>query len=144
MVKLDPKWAETPESLFQRSLETNNRRLRERFLALALIASGRSIKQVASQVGRRRQTVAEWVEKYNAQGIDGLQPKFKNKAMTSLSEAQFERLKQALNGCPTTYGMAGTKWRSQDVVVYVRETFGKKIHPETARRYIQKLRGNHK
>jgi len=144
MVKLDPKWAETPESLFQRSLETSNRRLRERFLALALVASGRSIKQVAAQVGRRRQTVAEWVEKYNAQGIDGLQPKFKNKAMTSLSEAEFECLKHALKECPTTYGLSGSKWRSRDVVVYVREKFEKEIHSETARRYMQKLKAKQK
>lgn len=141
MIKLDPKWLETSESLFQRSLETNNRRLRERYLALALIASGRSVKQVAAQVGRRRQTVAEWVEKYNSLGIEGLTPGFKSKAVTSLSDAEFEILKQTLNERPAQHGVASVKWRSSDVAWYVREKFGKEIHSETARRYMHRLNG---
>lgn len=141
MIKLDPKWLETSESLFQRSLETDNRRLRERYLALALIASGRNVKQVAAQVGRRRQTVAEWVDRYNALGVEGLRPEFKSKAVTSLSDAEFEILKQALNERPAQHGVASVKWRSGDVARYVREKFGKEIHLETARRYMHRLNG---
>lgn len=140
MIKLNPKWLETSESLFQRSLETDNRRLRERYLALALIASGRSIKQVSAQVGRRRQTVADWVERYNALGIEGLQLGFKKKVVTVLSETEFDILKDALNECPQKFGISSTKWRSSDVACYVKEKFDKKIHFETARRYIHRLR----
>ncbi|MFT5367895.1 MAG: transposase [Candidatus Latescibacterota bacterium] len=139
MIKLDPKWMDTPESLFQLSLETNSRRLRERFLALALIASGRSVKQVAAQVGRRRQTVAEWVEKYNALGVDGLKPEFKSKAVALLSDAEFEVLGQALYQSPQRFGLSSDKWRSFDVACFVKEKFNKEIHPETARRYIHRL-----
>ena len=144
MLKLDPKWLETSESLFQRSLKTDNRRLRERYLALALIASGRSVKQVAAQVGRRRQTVAEWVERYNALGLEGLKPEFKSKAVTSLSEAEFEILKQTLHEHPKQHGISSLKWRSNDVVWYIKEKFGKNIHAETARRYIHRLNGTKK
>ncbi len=139
MVKLNPQWAETSESLFQRSLETDGRRLRERYLALALIASGRSIKQVAAQVGKRRQTVAEWVDRYNKLGIEGLKPEFKSKAVASLSESEFDILKQTLGDPPHLHGISSSKWRSRDVVQYVKEKFNKQIHAETARRYLNRL-----
>lgn len=139
MIKLNPIWQDTSESLFQKSLETDNRRLRERYLALALIASGRSVKQVALQVGRRRQTVAEWVERYNALGVDGLKPGFKSKAVATLTDEEFSILKDALQNSPQQYGISSYKWRSQDVAMYIRKTFDKEIHSETARRYIHRL-----
>lgn len=139
MIKLNPQWLETSESLFQRSLETDSRRLRERYLALALIASGRSIKQVAAQVGKRRQTVAEWVDRYNKLGIDGLKPEFKSEAVASLSESEFDILKQALREPPHLQGISSVRWRSRDVVRYVKEKFNKQIHAETARRYLNRL-----
>ena len=140
MAKLDPTWEETAESLFQRSIETGNRRLRERFLALALIASGRSLLQVAEQIGRRRQTVADWVQRYNASGVQGLQPGFKSTAQTILTDAEFETLRAALKQAPQDVGLSGTVWRGWLVAEYIEKTFGKSVHPETARRYFNRLK----
>ena len=140
MAKLNPKWLETSESLFQLSLETDSRRLRERYLALALIASGRSIKQVAAQVGKRRQTVAEWVDRYNELGVDGLKPGFKSKAVASLSESEFDILRQTLSDPPHLHGLSSERWRSRDVVQYIKEKFKKDIHAETARRYLNRFK----
>ena len=40
MLRVDPKWGETSESLLRRGIEASYPRLRERFMALSLIASG--------------------------------------------------------------------------------------------------------
>lgn len=144
MIKLDPGWGETSESLFQKSLETDSRRLRERFLALALVASGRTLKQVAAQLGRRRQTVAEWVERFNESGATGLSPGFKSKATASLTDEEFAILAEALAISPKDNGIDSHKWRSLDVAVFIKQRFGKEIHAETARRYIHRLNGKKK
>jgi transposase len=136
MLKLDPKWMETSESLFQRGLIVKSVRLRERYLALALIASGRTIKQVAAQVGKRRQTLAEWVERYNAYGIDGIKPEFKSNRAPFLDEDQFLELIKALDQSPIQSGIPSTRWRGADVALWIEERWDIKIHPETARRYM--------
>lgn len=141
MVKLDSKWGETADSLFQRSIETGNRRLRERYLALALIASGRTLQQVAAQIKRRRQTVAEWIQKFNELGIAGLLPEFHSKVLPSLSEDEFTILRQLLARPPKENGFVGGRWRSRMVAELIEKTFHKSVHPETARRYLRRLKG---
>lgn len=141
MVKLDSKWGETADSLFQRSIETGNRRLRERYLALALIASGRTLQQAAAQLRRRRQTIADWIQRYNESGLSGLQPGFHSRAMPALTEAEFNALRIVLSRPPKENGFSGMRWRSRQVAEFIEKAFGKRVHPETARRYLRRLKG---
>jgi len=43
-----------------------------RLLALALVLEGRSRTEAADQAGMDRQTLRDWVHRYNAEGIEGL------------------------------------------------------------------------
>ena len=43
-----------------------------RLLALALVLEGRSRKEAAEQSGMDRQTLSDWVHRYNADGVSGL------------------------------------------------------------------------
>ena len=43
-----------------------------RLLALALVLEGRPRTEAAEQNGMDRQTLRDWVHRYNAEGIDGL------------------------------------------------------------------------
>ena len=43
-----------------------------RLLALALVLEGRSRTAAAEQSGMQRQTLRDWVHRYNAAGIEGL------------------------------------------------------------------------
>ena len=43
-----------------------------RLLAIALVLEGRSRAEAAEQNGMDRQTLRDWVHRYNAEGIDGL------------------------------------------------------------------------
>ena len=77
MLRLDPKWGETSESLLRRALEASHPLLRERFMALSLISSGQPGTKVAHQLGRNRNTIAGWVHLFNESGPAGLAPTFK-------------------------------------------------------------------
>ena len=67
------KWNQTPEELLQLSMEANNQRSRERYLALYMIGSDQSnATQWAAQIGRENQTVMGWVHRYNEAGPEGV------------------------------------------------------------------------
>jgi len=66
MLKVDPKWGETPASLLQRSLQAESKRLRERVLALSLVAPWVNRPgQVAKHIGRPPQPVCEGISRFN-------------------------------------------------------------------------------
>ena len=58
-----------------------------RLLALALVLDGRSRTEAAEQNGMDRQTLSDWVHRYNAAGIDGLKSCRPPGAAPLLSEA---------------------------------------------------------
>ena len=45
-----------------------------RLLALALILEGQSREAAAEQAGMDRQTLRDWVYRYNAEGVAGVRP----------------------------------------------------------------------
>ncbi|MFQ5796721.1 MAG: transposase [Candidatus Bipolaricaulia bacterium] len=89
-LKLNPHWGETPRSLLQKSLEAEIKMLRERFLALYFIASGLSASQMALLLGRTRQTVTEWVQRFNRGGPEALTPKWRGHPGKRLSDEELE------------------------------------------------------
>jgi len=139
MLKLDPKWDETPESLFQKALNTSDRHLRFRLMALYFVASGYSVIIAASKIGKHRVTVAQWVHKFNAQGIEGVVSKWKGNPGRILDDHELEKLKEIISRHPREVGIKKGRWTAKAVAAYVKKYFGKKIHPDTARNYLHFL-----
>lgn len=138
-LKLNPQWGETPQSLLQRSLEAETKILRERFLALHFIASGLSATQAAQKLGRARQTVAAWVRCFNRGGPEALVPKWRGRPGKRLSQEELEQLREVVRRPPRAVGIKAGRWTARLVAAYVQRTFGKRVHPETARRYLHEL-----
>jgi hypothetical protein len=83
-VAFSPDHGESSASLFRNSLTAPPPRLRERLVALALIAEGLPAKVVAQRLGRNRGAVESWVQRFNADGLDGLGPEFRGQPGTLL------------------------------------------------------------
>jgi transposase len=67
------KWGQTPEEIYQLSLQAPHARSRERFQALYMIGTQPiNATEWAHQIGRKNQTVMEWVHKYNTNGPESL------------------------------------------------------------------------
>lgn len=63
------KWKQTAEDVRQLSMTAIHPRSRERYQALYLIGSGQTnASQWADHINRCKQTVLEWVHRYNAGG----------------------------------------------------------------------------
>jgi transposase len=68
------KWGQTRQEIYQLSLKAAHARSRERFQALYMIGTQQvNATEWAKQIGRRNQTVMEWVHQYNEQGPASLQ-----------------------------------------------------------------------
>ena len=126
---------ETAESLFRRAIP--HKRLRERYLAPALIALGEPAIKVAKKLDRSRGTVEARAHKFNAPGLDGIEPDWKGNPGTILSEEELEQLCNAVKKSPREVGFKNGRWTGRLVAAFVYERFGKRIR--TAIRYLHRL-----
>ena len=139
MLKLNPKWRETAESLLQKSISEPNERVRERLLALHFVASGESADRVARKIGRSRYALYEWIHNFNAKGIAGIIPSWKGNPGKLLSDEQLDALKEAVKQHPRDLGIKKGRWTAVTVAAYVQKSFGVKISHDTARDYLRLL-----
>ena len=64
-----------------------------RLLAFAMVLDGSSRLEAARQAGMDRQTLCDWVHRYNATGVDGLVSQTPPGSMPKLTEAQMAELR---------------------------------------------------
>jgi transposase len=90
MVRPDfEKWNETVEDIRRLSIEAEHARSRERFQALYMIGSDQeNASQWAKRIHRRKQTVLEWVHRYNAYGPAKLHYQHTGGRQPTLNEAE--------------------------------------------------------
>lgn len=95
-----------------------------RLIALANAVDGMSREQAARQAGMDRQTLRDWVIRFNAEGVAGLRDRPKSGRPTWLDEGRLAAFKAlVLRGPdPERDGVSG--WRAQDLCRLVATRFG--------------------
>src|SRR3954451_15718548 len=71
-----------------------------RMLALALVLEGRSRAEAARAAGTDRQTLRDWVHRYNAEGLDGLHDRRRPGPRPRLTPGQAAELATAVERGP--------------------------------------------
>jgi transposase len=104
------------------SLRTLARRTRDaaqarRLLAIAMILEGASRQDATRQAGMDRQTLCDWVHRYNESGIEGLAARKSSGAPPKLTEAQMQGIHPARDMFAQTSGSATLKQVS-DVAIF--------------------------
>jgi len=139
MLKIADTWQETSQSLLQKSLATDDPHLRKKIMALHFIAAGEPGHKVAAKVGSHRATVATWVHKFNALGLEGLISKWHGCPGKILTDPELEALKEAVSHHPREIGLKSGRWTAKNVAAYIKKTFKKTVCPDTARKYLHIL-----
>jgi len=114
-----------------------------RLLALALILEGASRSEAARLSGMDRQTLADWVHRYNAEGVDGLRDRPRTGRKPLLSEAQLAGLGQMVETQPDPVADGVVRWRCMDLKAKIATEFGITISERSVAR-ILKARGYRK
>ena len=110
-----------------------------RFLALALVLDGRSRSEAASLAGMDRQTLCDWVHRYNASGIEGLKSRRPPGRPPSLTEQQKAELLALVIKGPDPATDQVVRWRCVDLQAVVARRFAAEVHVHTIGKWLNRL-----
>jgi len=114
-----------------------------RMLALALVLEGADRKTAAKTCGMDRQTLRDWVHRYNAEGLAGLSNHRGAPRPRRLDPDQVSELVAWLEAgpdpAPVPVGDGVVRWRRQDLQRRIRDRFGVELHERTVGKYLAAL-----
>ncbi len=113
-------------------------RVARRLLAIANALSGMSRKEAAEAAGMDRQTLRDWVIRYNAHGLDGLYDCWGDGRPPRLEpEEQAELTRIVLAGPDADSGVSA--FTREDLARICEARFGKTFHPASVGRLLKRL-----
>ena len=86
-----------------------------RLLAIALILEGHCRTEAARLNGMDRQTLRDWVHRYNDEGVSGLRSRLSPGRPGALNEAQLEELRTMVLDGPDPERHQVIRWRCADL-----------------------------
>ena len=98
-----------------------------RILAIALVLEGASRQDAAHAAGMDRQTLRDWVHRYNADGLDGLLDKPRSGRPPQLKEAQLRKLDALIEQGPDVAVHKVVRWRCVDLKEVIKDRFDVEI-----------------
>src|SRR4051794_19901616 len=99
-----------------------------RMLALALVLEGGSREAAARAAGMDRQTLRDWVHRYNAEGLAGLNDRRRPGPRPRLSPDQQAELAAAVGQGPDPNRDRVVRWRRVDLRALIEARFGVRLH----------------
>jgi transposase len=99
-------------------------RVASRLLGLANALDGMDRGKAARQAGMDRQTLHDWVIRFNAEGIEGLRDRPKSGRRTWLDDGQLAAFKALVLRRPDPERDGVSTWRAKDLCRIVEQRFG--------------------
>lgn len=110
-----------------------------RMLAIALVLEGVSRKTAAESCGMDRQTLRDWVHRYNDEGVEGLSNRSGGGARPRLTSDQMARLAAWVEAGPDPARDGVVRWRRVDLARRIEAEFGVTFHERTVGKYLDRL-----
>lgn len=110
-----------------------------RLLAVALVLEGRSRTEAASLNGMTRQTLRDWVHRYNGEGVEGLRSRTGPGRPPFLTDARMEELREMVLKGPAPERHIVMRWRCADLCEEVAERWSVKVCEQTIGRWLRRL-----
>lgn len=110
-----------------------------RMLALGLVLDGRSRTEAAEQNGMDRQTLRDWVHRYNTAGIKGLKSHRSSGRVPLLSQDQMAELRALVVQGPDPAQHKVVRWRCLDLRQEIARRFLVEVHESTVGKWLRQL-----
>jgi transposase len=110
-----------------------------RVLAVALVLDGRPRSEAAALNGMDRQTLCDWVHRYNADGIEGLKSRCAPGREPALTAQQKAELYERVVKGPDPAIDQLVRWRCVDLQAVVAKRFAVQIHVHTISKWLNQL-----
>src|ERR1700726_4054676 len=114
-----------------------------RLLAIAAVLDGASREEAAKIGGMDRQTLRDWVIRFNQQGPDGLINKSSPGAPGKLSKEHKAFLARLVEEGPIPAVHGVVRWRACDLIMRLHEEFGISVSDDTVYRALRELGFSH-
>jgi len=110
-----------------------------RLLALAMVLDGHPRLLAAQAGGMDRQTLRDWVHRYNEHGVEGVRD-IRNKGRApALSAEQMQELEGLVLAGPDLATDGVVRWRCVDLRAQVKARFEVELHESTVGKLLRKL-----
>ena len=130
---------QTPHALRAQAAKSRDASQARRLLAIALILEGICRAQAAQQAGMDRQTLRDWVHRYNEHGVAGLVSRTPPGPTPKLTEVQMAELRQLVIDGPDPKVHKVIRWRCVDLQAEVARRFDVTVDDGTIARWLHKL-----
>jgi transposase len=118
---------------------TRDGRVVRRLLALALVLDGESRAEAARLNGMDRQTLRDWVHRYNDAGVTGLHPRPISGRPGALTEEQKEQVRTMVLEGPNPDVDGVVRWRCVDLRDAIAARWSVTLHVRTVGRLLHEL-----
>jgi transposase len=119
---------------------TKDVRIRQR-VQLVLLASekGMIACEIAEIVRLSEQSVRNWLKRFAAEGLEGLQDQPRAGVAPIVTASYREQMLAAVRQRPRSLGLAFSLWTCQRLADYLAEATGIRVSDETVRRHLGQL-----
>jgi transposase len=110
-----------------------------RVLAIAHVLEGSSRSDAAAACGMDRQTLRDWVHRYNLEGLGGLSDGQRSGRPPALSAEQMQDLKDLVLAGPDLALNGVTRWPCIDLCVVIAERYEVVVHERTVGKLLRRM-----
>ena len=114
-------------------------RVAARLIALASVLDGMSREAAARSAGMDRQTLRDWVIRFNADGLEGLRDQHRSGRPTRMTEGQQAAFKAVVLRGPNQERDGVSSWRIVDLCRVAEERFGVSYRESGMLRLVKSL-----
>jgi transposase len=111
-----------------------------RLLALALVLDGHKRADAARAAGMDRQTLRDWVHRYNADGLAGLGDRHGGGVPSRLSPEQEAEVAGWIRRGPDVEVDGVVRWRCVDIQARIGREWGAALHKRSVAKLLHRLR----
>lgn len=130
-------------TLRRQATRAANGNVARRLLALALIAEGKSRSEAATAAGMDRQTLRDWVIRYNEHGLPGLADRKSPGRPKALNAEQLAELADWVRKGPDVEKDGVVRWRRADLACRIADVFGVTLAERTVGKILHRLGFSH-
>ncbi len=114
-----------------------------RLLAIAAVYDGMNRTEAATVGGMDRQSLRDWVHRFNAAGAEGLHDRKAPGAAPKLTAAERAALSEIVEAGPDPDSDGVVRWRRIDLKEVIHDRFGVEYHERSVSRLLHDLGFSH-
>jgi transposase len=129
----------SPADLRRAAARSRDADAARRMLAIALVREGKSRREAAESCGMDRQTLRDWVVRYNVDGLAGLSDRLPPGPAFRLTSEQMAELAALVEAGPDPAVDQVVRWRRVDLRRVIAARWGVEFHERTVGKLLHRL-----